>query len=508
MAGFTDVHVTAALAAELERAGWSDSEPRGRDLAAAAARGTNLVVESPPSPWHALPVLAGLLSHSPAGPRRLLILASADGLDEWAEIIAPLAAASATPLLTATGPARTARQLGTLEHWILLTTPGTALTLVQRSALKISTLTALALLWPEQLGAESVLEALMADVDKDAPRAVITTEPQLMTSLGDRYARRSLQMTLPAPAAAASTEVAPIGAIGKVYLVSVPRRQRAAAVSGVLEVLDPADPYLWSPSENELASTLSAQSGVSLLTGDTRPSGQRPLVIALEIPAPVRLAALTERADVVLLIPASGLAWARRVAPGALSLRLPGALESAQDAAAHRRQQVAARLEAGTPTEGLLTLAPLFERYDPASVAAAIYGLWSNAPRQNIGTDAPALSASSPPSNPTGTARVWVSLGKKDSGTANDLVGCLTRECRVDRTQIGRIELREAFSLIEVPAADAEKIADRLTGITIRGRRMTARVDKGVSGPAGDRPPRSSASRGPRPPSRRPTSGG
>jgi ATP-dependent RNA helicase DeaD len=505
MAGFTDVHVTAALAAELERAGWSDSEPRGRDLAAAAARGTNLVVESPPSPWHALPVLAGLLSHSPAGPRRLLILAPADGLDEWAEIIAPLAAASATPLLTATGPARAARQLGTLESWILLTTPGTALTLVQRTALKISTVTALALLWPEQLGAETVLEALMADIDKDAPRAVITTEPQLMTGLGERYARRALQMTLPAPASAASTDVAPIGAIGKVYLVSVARRQRAAAVSGVLEVLDPADPYLWSPSENELASTLSAQSGVPLLAGDHRPSGQRPLVIALEIPAPVRLAALTESADVVLLIPALGLAWARRVAPGALSLRLPGALESAQDAAAHRRQQVAARLEAGIPAEGLLALAPLFERYEPASVAAAIYGLWSNAPQF---ASAAREAASGPAAPATGTARVWVSLGKKDSGTANDLVGCLTRECRVDRTQIGRIELRETFSLIEVPAADAEKIADRLTGITIRGRRMTARVDKGVSGPAGDRPPRSSGSRGPRPPSRRPTSGG
>ncbi|HTO73118.1 MAG TPA: DbpA RNA binding domain-containing protein, partial [Gemmatimonadales bacterium] len=82
-----------------------------------------------------------------------------------------------------------------------------------------------------------------------------------------------------------------------------------------------------------------------------------------------------------------------------------------------------------------------------------------------------------------------------DGGTANDLVGCLTRECRVDRTQIGRIELRETFSLIEVPAADAEKIADRLTGISIRQRRVTARVDTAAAGPER---PRSGASRGPR----------
>ena len=90
MAGFEDVHVTAALAAELERLGWSAGEPRARELAAAAARGTNLIVESPPAAWHGLPVLAGLLSITSSRPRRLLVLVSAASLDEWAEATAPL----------------------------------------------------------------------------------------------------------------------------------------------------------------------------------------------------------------------------------------------------------------------------------------------------------------------------------------------------------------------------------------------------------------------------------
>ncbi|MEP6472303.1 MAG: DbpA RNA binding domain-containing protein, partial [Gemmatimonadota bacterium] len=293
---------------------------------------------------------------------------------------------------------------------------------------------------------------------------------------------------------------------------TVARRQRAAAASGVLETLDPNDPYLWAPARTVLARSIAEQSGVTLLTGDDRPEGQRPLVIALELPTPVRLAALSQTADVVLLVPASALAWARRVSPAALALRLPGALEAAVDEGAQRRSLIAARLDTGLPADGLLTLAPLFERYDPATVAAALYALWTDRPAPTVSV---VSSSSASPTNvsATGTARVWVSLGKKDGGTANDLVGCLTRECRVDRTQIGRIELRDTFSLIEVPAADAEKIADRLTGISIRARRVTARVDKGVSGSAGDRPPRSggsrpTGSRGPRPPSRRPTSGG
>jgi ATP-dependent RNA helicase DeaD len=207
---------------------------------------------------------------------------------------------------------------------------------------------------------------------------------------------------------------------------------------------------------------------------------------------------------VVLLVPAHALAWARRVAPAATVLRLPGVLEGAFDEAAERRAQITARLEAGLSAEGLLTLAPLFERHEPAAIAAALLALWTERGRAAA---APAAGMATTAAPATGTARVWVSLGKKDGGTANDLVGCLTRECRVDRTQIGRIELRETFSLIEVPAADAEKIADRLTGISIRQRRVTARVDKGTaSGP--ERPARSTGPRGPRPGGRRPTSAG
>jgi ATP-dependent RNA helicase DeaD len=248
------------------------------------------------------------------------------------------------------------------------------------------------------------------------------------------------------------------------------------------------------------------QTGLLLLLGDAVPQGQRPLVIALELPAPLKLATLTSAADVVLLVPALALPWVRRIAPAALTLRLPGVIEAAGDDAANRRAIIAARLEAALPVDGLQALAPLFERYEPAAVAAALFGLWAD--RAQAPATATSGPAAAPAASATGTARVWVSLGKKDGGTANDLVGCLTRECRVDRTQIGRIELRETFSLIEVPAADAEKIADRLTGISIRQRRVTARVDKGVSSVGGERPARGAGPRGPRPGSRRPTSAG
>jgi ATP-dependent RNA helicase DeaD len=88
-----------------------------------------------------------------------------------------------------------------------------------------------------------------------------------------------------------------------------------------------------------------------------------------------------------------------------------------------------------------------------------------------------------PPEVPA-TAKIYVSVGKKDGVTANDLVAVLTKELRVQRAKIGRIELREAYSLIEIPAQDAEKVAAGLNGVTVRRKRITARVDRGPTRPA------------------------
>jgi ATP-dependent RNA helicase DeaD len=73
-----------------------------------------------------------------------------------------------------------------------------------------------------------------------------------------------------------------------------------------------------------------------------------------------------------------------------------------------------------------------------------------------------------------------VGVGKKDGATVNDLVAVLTKELRVDRGKIGRVELRDAFCLVELPAQDAERVASALNGTTIRRRRVTARVDRGT----------------------------
>ena len=74
--------------------------------------------------------------------------------------------------------------------------------------------------------------------------------------------------------------------------------------------------------------------------------------------------------------------------------------------------------------------------------------------------------------------RVFVGLGKKDRASAKDLVGALIREAGVAKDDIGRIEVRETFSVVEVAAAAADRAVRGLTGTTIRGRRVVARLDR------------------------------
>ncbi len=70
-------------------------------------------------------------------------------------------------------------------------------------------------------------------------------------------------------------------------------------------------------------------------------------------------------------------------------------------------------------------------------------------------------------------------MGKKDNVGPKDLVGALIKEVGLAKGQLGRIEVKETFSLVEVAPAVAEQAIQRLGGISIRGERVTARVDRG-----------------------------
>jgi len=69
-------------------------------------------------------------------------------------------------------------------------------------------------------------------------------------------------------------------------------------------------------------------------------------------------------------------------------------------------------------------------------------------------------------------------VGKKDRASAKDLVGALIREAGLAKSDIGRIDVRDSFSLVELAPSAAQQAVQKLAGATIRGRRVTPRLDR------------------------------
>src|SRR5439155_1416482 len=91
----------------------------------------------------------------------------------------------------------------------------------------------------------------------------------------------------------------------------------------------------------------------------------------------------------------------------------------------------------------LAVLAPLFEDHDPALVAGALLA---------ISRQPTAVSAKPAEPAQAGWAKVFVTVGTKDRASAKDLVGALIKEVGLQKGQIGKIDVRETFSLVEVAA--------------------------------------------------------
>src|SRR6266568_7975978 len=189
--------------------------------------------------------------------------------------------------------------------------------------------------------------------------------------------------------------------------------------------------------------------------------------------APKDLAALLERAALKLdAVTNVVLAWPEALAEGEGAAALDTVLGETRDARRIVLSWNPALLGDFLERHARRALVdPLFERFDPAEVAAALLALQREAGggRRDAAVAAPVEGA---------RVKVFVGLGKKDRASAKDLVGALIREAGVPKGDIGRIEVRETFSLVEVTAGAADRAVRGLTGTTIRGRRVLARLDR------------------------------
>ena len=427
------------------------------EAASALERGRAVLLVTPPAVeqatgvWDLLLLTPGLGPgvRRGSGPVALVICADSASAEEWAD-----AAPAGLRVHPVTGLGRTARILKDGAVDVLAGAPEDLQALAARSALKLDTVAVVVLAWPEWLLASDrlpILEHLLAEL-REARRIVLAWNPSLLEDFLERYARRPHVVgDLPM-----GGDARPLPSVAPSRYAVVPRARRHAALREVLDALDRPSVTAWRRG-TALPARLDA-------------------IVCLDLPSRSELAELAARGEPVLLLSPAQLPYARTIAAPLTTLALPAVRTRVQSRAEALRAEAAARIEAGGLEPELGLLQPLFERYDPAEVAAALLAL-----SRQPSAVSQATADSRPPAAPSeGWVRVFVSVGKKDRTGPRDLVGALTREVGLERSDIGRIDVRDTFSLVSVAPHVADRAIAGLSGVSLRGRRVTAHRDRGA----------------------------
>jgi ATP-dependent RNA helicase DeaD len=167
------------------------------------------------------------------------------------------------------------------------------------------------------------------------------------------------------------------------------------------------------------------------------------------------------------------------------------------------RASIRERIVAGDFDDVRVVVEQLAEEFDLVEIAAAAVKLAHGA----LGGDAPDADIETPPIRgekdgregpsprsgrtrdrrapgaPGGSgplARLWIGAGRQAGIRPGDLVGAITGEAGLSSAALGAIEIRDNFSLVEVPDLHADEIVAALKKSSIRGKKVTIRRDRDV----------------------------
>jgi len=375
-------------------------------------------------------------------PRAVIVCADHEQAVLWAD-----AAPAELRAHAVTGLARTAAVLKEGRVGVLAGSPADLGALVTRSALKLDSLETLVIAWPESFSAE--LDTLLGEAP-EARRVILSWDPHGLADFIERHARRAEVIgDIPLDSAAR-----PLGPVASARYAVVSAARRGVAVRDVLDAVRSVRPFLWKGGDV------------------TAPAELPDAVVATTLPTREELRLLAAIAQPLVVALASQIPYLKSIA-SLSAFALPTHADRAQDRNAELRAQISARLTQSDVDAELAVLAPLFEEHDPALVAGALLAI-----RHQPSTAAVSHQPSAISQSEGGWVRVFVSVGRKDQASAKDLVGALIKEAGLQKGQIGKIDVRETFSLVDVAPAVAEQAVQRMAGVSVRGRRVTARPDR------------------------------
>ncbi len=398
---------------------------------------------------------------------------------------------------------------------ILFAAPGDLLAAVRGSRVKLDGVEALVVdgaATIHSLGDFETVETLAGLVPSDAQRVVLSLPlPDAVKDFVDGHVKRAVHV--PAKSAVENGEEIPRR--GRLrYLVPDADREEAAltAVARLLEEDGTRHVAVFFPSDDEAADVgdrLTLHGYAAGEPGDESVpvwlgvDNREVQSVLLDLDDPSTVATLGYR------VPAGPDSLDRRHGRGgtAMTLALGRELPHLRQAAAIAGYELVASPSASPPglTEELdrlrdrllqtmeeedlapyfLLVEPLTERHSSAEIAAAAVALL----RRGAATEGAAPPAGARPgaSEEGDAARPWVrlfiSLGSKDAAGPGDILGAITGEAGVDGDRVGRIDIKDTFSLVEIDERVARDVIRSMNGITVKGRSIRVDYDrKGARG--------------------------
>lgn len=504
MQSFEDLGVAPEIAEALAAEGIELATPLQEAAIPVVRKGNNLVIEAGPGAGVLVAWAAGLLQRIEAdgsGPSVVVLCASREAADRLAESTARMAA-SLDARVAALGSSWVLPERADM----LFATPDDVLSGFVDGSVSAADVTAVVVdqaQMIEQTSGLGPIEQVLEYVPSGTQR-VLSALPvtPAVADLTSRHFKRTVTVPAPGPDAPARGGV-------RFRITAEPRE--AGALRVIEDVLHEGARHVLAYARSEdraadLGDYLTLHGFVSGAPGDP------------DVPVWLGVDALEGRAaaggseGVVVVscdVPADQDTLDRRhsLSPGGVVVVLPREVTHLKrlgkrtgydtvpfpprEAAPDPMQAVRASLEEAITTEDvapyMAALEPLLERYDPVEVAAAALALL----RKRTPAAAAPVRESRTPRSGAGDVPSWsklfVSVGERDGLKKGDLLGAITGEASVPGTSVGRIEIRESHTLVEVHDTEARKIIQALNGTTIKGRAVRVDFDRPRKGP----PPRS-----------------
>ena len=449
-------------------------------------RGQN-AVHVMPLDWSAAErVLSALVDRIDLGRAETqLLIVTADSESAAAAADAIVAAAADRPLrvVSATASPRASRLLKASPAQVVVGAPAELVALLQGSALKPESVRGVVFAWLDPiLGSSDAapLETLLGELPKEGARVVLAAElTPALEALIERYARRARRT----PESSAESGTAPLSA----EYVATAAATRGVTLRRLLHALDLPRAVLYARSDpvraeaGRVARSLGYPADAVRVSTEGDGPGVDPLVL-VELPSSreeLRTLVGTSGRRIYAVVQPSQLASLRgllgngSVAPVALL----EAAERARGKDAALRASLRDVLSSGDVRREVLALEPLLAEFDGIEIAAAALRMLE---QQRPARPASASAQTQP------MQRLFVNLGEKDGIRAQEIIANITTEAGIPGSQVGKVEVRDTHSLVEVAASVAELVAGKITGSVVRGRRVQARLDT----PREDRPAR------------------